>query len=80
MTLQKLLVTSQHFPLDPIGKLLGVTLLREMQLGYSNLSKEEWEAVGTLIDDCNIAIEKLIRVYMLLSGVELAILQRQGVS
>ena len=80
MTLQKLLVTSQHFPLDPIGKLLGVTLLREMQLGYSNLSKEEWEAVGTLIDDCNIAIKKLIRVYMLLSGVELAILQRQGVS
>ena len=62
MTLQKLLVTSQHFPLDPIGKLLGVTLLREMQLGYSNLSKEEWEAVGTLIDDCNIAIKKLIRV------------------
>ena len=80
MTLQKLLVTSQHFPLDPIGKLLGVTLLREMQLGYSNLSKEEWEAVRTLIDDCNIAIKKLIRVYMLLSGVELAILQRQGVS
>ena len=80
MTLQKLLVTSQHFPLDPIGKLLGVTLLREMQLGYSNLSKEEWEAVGTLIDDCDIAIKKLIRVYMLLSGVELAILQRQGVS
>ena len=73
-------MTSQHFPLDPIGKLLGVTLLREMQLGYSNLSKEEWEAVGTLIDDCNIAIKKLIRVYMLLSGVELAILQRQGVS
>ena len=80
MTLQKLLVTSQHFPLDPIGKLLGVTLLREMQLGYSNLSKEEWEAVRTLIDDCNIAIKKLIRVYMLLSGVELAILQRQEVS
>ena len=73
-------MTSQHFPLDPIGKLLGVTLLREMQLGYSNLSKEEWEAVGPLIDDCNIAIKKLIRVYMLLSGVELAILQRQGVS
>ena len=73
-------MTSQHFPLDPIGKLLGVTLLREMQLGYSNLSKEEWEAVRTLIDDCNIAIKKLIRVYMLLSGVELAILQRQGVS
>ena len=80
MTLQKLLVTSQHFPLDPIGKLLGVTLLREMQLGYSNLSKEEWEAVGTLIDDCNIVIKKLIRVYMLLFGVELAILQRQEVS
>ena len=80
MTLQKLLVTSQHFPLDPIGKLLGVTLLREMQLGYSNLSKEEWEAVGTLTDDCNIVIKKLIRVYMLLFGVELAILQRQGVS
>ena len=80
MTLQKLLVTSQHFPLDPIGKLLGVTLLREMQLGYSNLSKEEWEAVGTLIDDYNIVIKKLIRVYMLLFGVELAILQRQEVS
>lgn len=80
MTLQKLLVTSQHFPLDPIGKLLGVTLLREMQLGYSNLSKEEWEAVGALIDDCNIVIKKLIRVYMLLFGVELAISQRQEVS
>ena len=80
MTLQKLLVTSQHFPLDPIDKLLGVTLLREMQLGYSNLSKEEWEAVGTLIDDYNIDIKKLIRVYMLLFGVELAILQRQEVS
>lgn len=80
MTLQKLLVTSQHFPLDPIGKRLGVTLLRKMQLGYSNLSKEEWEAVGTLIDDYNIVIKKLIRVYMLLFGVELAILQRQEVS
>ena len=73
-------MTSQHFPLDPIGKLLGVTVLREMQLGYSNLSKEEWEAVGTLIDDYNTVIKKLIKVSMLLFGVELAILQRQEVS
>ena len=65
---------------DPIGKLLGVTLWREMQLGYSNLSKEEWEAVGTLIDDSNIVIKKLLRVYMILYGIELAVLQRQEVS
>ena len=73
-------MTSQHFLLDPIDKLVGVTLLREMQLGYSNLSKEEWEAVGTLIDDYNTVIKKLIKVSMLLFGVELAILQRQEVS
>ena len=80
MSLQKILVTSQHFRLDPIGKLLGVTLWREMQLGYSNLSKEEWEAVGTLIDDSNIVIKKLLRIYMILYGIELAVLQRQEVS
>ena len=28
-------------------------------MGYSSLSKEEWEAVSTLADDCNIAIEKV---------------------
>ena len=51
-----------------------------MQLGYSNLSKEEWEAVGTLIDDSNVIIKKLLRVYMILYGIELAVLQRQEVS
>ena len=30
----------------------------ETPLGYSNLSKEEWEAVRTLADDRNIVIEK----------------------
>ena len=30
----------------------------ETPLGYSNLSKEEWEAVRTLANDCNIVIKK----------------------
>ena len=30
----------------------------ETPLGYSNLSKEEWETVRTLADDRNIAIKK----------------------
>ena len=30
----------------------------ETPLGYSNLSKEEWEAVRTLAGDCNIVIKK----------------------
>lgn len=51
-----------------------------MPSGYLNLSKEELKTVRTLTDDPNIVIKKLIRVYMLLFGVELAILQRQGVS
>ena len=30
----------------------------EMPLGYSNLSKQEWEAVRALVDDCNLVIKK----------------------
>ena len=33
-------------------------MLIETPLGYSNLSKEEWEAVRTLADDRNIVIKK----------------------
>ena len=32
--------------------------MEEMPLGYSNLSKVEWEAVRTLADDHNIVIKK----------------------
>ena len=28
-------------------------------MGYSSLSKEEWEAVSTLVDDRNIVIKKV---------------------
>ena len=33
-------------------------MLIETPLGYSNLSKEEWEAVRTLAGDCNIVVKK----------------------
>ena len=36
--------------------------MEEMPLGYSNLSKEEWEAVRTLADDHNIVIKKADKV------------------
>ena len=49
----------------------------KMPLGYSNLSKEEWEAVRALADDSNIVIKKAVRV--LLYGTETTILQRQKV-
>ena len=34
----------------------------EMPLGYSNLCKEEWEAVRTLVDDRNIVVKKADKV------------------
>ena len=35
-----------------------IFILSEKPLRYSNLSKEEWQAVRSLANDCNIVIKK----------------------
>ena len=64
MSHQNLLIRSQTFPLNPVGEVFLSQIENELfktvqtPLGYSNLSKEEWEAVRTLADDRNIVIKK----------------------
>ena len=48
-----------------------------MPLGYSSLSKEEWEGVRTLADDRNTVIKKAGKGSY---GTETTILERQKVS